>query len=82
MELIWILLIGLLAGWLAGVIVRGYGFGIVGNIIVGIIGAFIGNWVFDALDLSDGTGMSFISALVGAIILLFVIGLFRRNTTV
>lgn len=79
MELIWTLVIGGLAGWLAGVIVRGYGFGILGNIVVGIVGAFVGNWVFAALAIGAGTGMNFISALVGAIILLFIIGLFRRS---
>jgi uncharacterized membrane protein YeaQ/YmgE (transglycosylase-associated protein family) len=80
MDIIWTLVIGLLAGWLAGVIVRGYGFGVIGNIIVGIIGAFIGNWVFAALSIGSGTGMHFVSALVGAIILLFIIGLFRRSS--
>lgn len=80
MEIIWTLIIGGLAGWLAGLIVRGYGFGIIGNIIVGIIGAFIGNWVFAALAIGSGTGMNFVSALVGAIILLFIIGLFRRSS--
>ena len=80
MEIIWTLVIGLLAGWLAGVLVRGYGFGLVGNIVVGIVGALIGNWIFAALGWGVGTGMTFISALVGAIILLFVIGLFRKPT--
>ena len=79
MDIIWTLLIGLLAGWLAGVIVRGYGFGIVGNIVVGIIGAFVGNWIFDALNISDPTGITFVSSLVGAVVLLFIIGLFSRR---
>lgn len=79
MDIIWTLLVGLLAGWLAGLAVRGYGFGVIGNIVVGVIGAFIGNWVFAALGMSDGTGMNFVSAFVGSVILLFVAGLFRRS---
>jgi uncharacterized membrane protein YeaQ/YmgE (transglycosylase-associated protein family) len=79
MDIIWILLIGLLAGWLAGIVVRGYGFGVLGNIVVGIVGAFIGNWVFGNLGVSAGTGMSFVSAFVGAVILLLLIGLFRKT---
>lgn len=79
MDIIWTLLVGLLAGWLAGLAVRGYGFGVIGNIVVGVIGAFIGNWVFAVLGMGDGTGMSFVSAFVGSVILLFVAGLFRRS---
>lgn len=78
MGLIWILILGLLVGWLAGVIVRGYGFGLIGNILVGIVGAWLGTWLFGVLGWGSGTGMTFVSALVGAIILLLVIGLFRK----
>lgn len=79
-SLIILLVIGAIAGWLAGQIVKGYGFGLVGNIVVGVIGAFIGQWLFPALGLgSDLIGL-IISATLGAIILLFLIGLLRRVT--
>jgi uncharacterized membrane protein YeaQ/YmgE (transglycosylase-associated protein family) len=76
---IW-LVIGAVAGWLAGVIVKGAGFGLIGNIIVGIVGAFVGGWAMGALGISVGTGMvgAIVGATAGAVILLFVISLFRR----
>ncbi len=78
-SLIILLIIGAVAGWLAGVIVKGYGFGLIGNIVIGIIGAYIGNALFPRLGLwgEDIVGM-IVSATLGAIILLFVIGLIRR----
>ena len=59
---------------------KGSGFGLVGNIIVGIVGAFIGTFVLGALGISLGAGLigSIISALIGAMILLFIIGLVKR----
>ena len=78
MGIIWSLIIGALAGWLAGVIVRGYGFGLIGNLVVGVLGALVGDWLFGTLGWGSGTGMTFIGALVGAIILLVVIGFFSR----
>ena len=54
--LVW-LLIGAVAGWLAGVIVKGYGFGLLGDIVVGILGAFIGGWLFGSLGISSGSGI-------------------------
>lgn len=79
--LIW-LLIGAIAGWLAGVIVKGYGFGLIGNIVVGIVGAFIGGWLLGQLGLFAGSGIigSIIGATVGAVILLLIIRLVRRAT--
>ena len=52
-ALIILLIVGAIAGWLAGQVVKGYGFGLVGNIVVGVIGAFIGNWLFPQLGLWD-----------------------------
>jgi uncharacterized membrane protein YeaQ/YmgE (transglycosylase-associated protein family) len=76
--LIW-LLIGAIAGWLAGVIVKGYGFGLLGNIAIGIVGAAIGGWVFGALGIiTVGFLGAIIGATVGAVILLFLIRLIRR----
>lgn len=79
-SLIILLIVGAIAGWLAGQIVKGYGFGLVGNIVVGVIGAFIGGWLFPQLGLWDFPGIVgvIISATLGAIILLVVIGLIRR----
>lgn len=77
--LVW-LLIGAIAGWLAGVIVKGYGFGLGGNIVVGILGAFIGGWLFGVFGLSSGAGIlgSVIGATVGAVALLLIIRVLRR----
>ena len=76
-----ILFVGLIAGWLAGKIMRGSGFGLVGDIIVGIVGAFIGSWLFSYVGIAPIGGFwinAIITSLVGAVILLFVIGLIKR----
>jgi uncharacterized membrane protein YeaQ/YmgE (transglycosylase-associated protein family) len=80
MEIIIFLLIGAVAGWLAGLVVRGYGFGLIGNIAVGIVGALIAGWLFPRLGvgLPAGTIGQIISAAIGAVILLVIIGLVRR----
>jgi len=74
------LIIGAIAGWLAGVLVKGGGFGLFVDIIVGIVGAFIGGWLAGLLGIHIGAGMisSIITAIIGAVILLFVIRLFKR----
>lgn len=79
-ALLVILLIGAIAGWLAGQIVDGYGFGLVGNIIVGIVGALIAGFLFPRIGLSLGGGLlgAIIAATVGAVILLFLIRLIKR----
>ena len=75
------LVIGLIAGWLAGQIMRGSGYGIIGDLIVGIIGAFIGNWLWQVLHLPT-IGNFLINAIVistaGALMLLFILRLIRR----
>lgn len=76
--IIW-LVVGAVAGWLAGQIVKGHGFGLVGNIVVGIVGAFLAGWLLPGLGLGlTGIVGSIIYAAIGAIILLFLIGLFKR----
>lgn len=77
--LVW-LLVGAIAGWLAGNIMRGAGFGLVGNIVIGIIGSFVGGWLFSHFHIVHGGGLigEIIGATVGAIALLFVIGATRR----
>jgi len=74
------LVIGAIAGWLAGIIMRGGGFGLIGNIIVGVLGAFIGGYLLPRLGISVGGGWidQIVTALIGAVILLFIVGLIRR----
>ncbi|RDJ98863.1 GlsB/YeaQ/YmgE family stress response membrane protein [Paraburkholderia lacunae] len=76
------LIIGAIAGWLAGVLVKGGGFGLIVDIIVGIVGAFIGGWLSGVLHISLGGGWigSIITAVIGAVILLFLIRLIRRGS--
>ena len=80
MEIIIFLLIGAVAGWLAGLVVRGYGFGLIGNIVVGIIGALIAGFLFPRLGIGLPLGLigEILSAAIGAVILLVIIGLVRR----
>lgn len=78
-SIVIIVLAGLTAGWLAGLIWRGAGFGLIGNIAVGVIGSFIGSFLFRILHISfHGIVGSILAALVGALILLFIIGNIRR----
>ncbi len=76
----WIV-IGAVAGWLAGVLVKGGGFGLLGDIVVGIIGAFIGGWLAGVLHIHVGGGWisTIITAAVGAAILLLILRLVRRG---
>ncbi|MBI1907997.1 GlsB/YeaQ/YmgE family stress response membrane protein [Candidatus Uhrbacteria bacterium] len=75
------LLIGLLAGWLASLIVRGRGLGLGGDIVVGIVGALIGGLVFDALNITTfGTFGSLVTAVVGAILLLLIVNALQGET--
>jgi uncharacterized membrane protein YeaQ/YmgE (transglycosylase-associated protein family) len=72
------LAIGALAGWLAGVLMKGRGFGILGNIVVGVIGAVLGGFLFNLLGIVAGGLLgSIITATAGAVVLLFVASLFR-----
>lgn len=78
-SLIVFILIGAIAGWLAGVLVKGFGFGVIGNIVVGVVGAFIAGWLFPALGISLGSGIvaTIIHATIGAVILLVIIRLVK-----
>jgi len=79
MNLIIFLLIGALAGWLAGVVMKGRGFGVLVNIIVGVLGAFFGGWLLPKLGVSFGGDVGlFITAFIGAVVLLAIIGLIKR----
>ena len=80
MSLLWIIVIGILAGFLAGKIMRGKGFGVLIDLLIGIVGSFIGSWVFGMLGVFPGFGLigQLIVSLVGALILLFLIRLIKK----
>jgi uncharacterized membrane protein YeaQ/YmgE (transglycosylase-associated protein family) len=78
-SLLVIVFVGLVAGWLAGKIVQGTGFGLIGDLVVGVIGAFIGDWLLPQLSIHLGAGMvgAIINATIGAVLLLVIIRLVR-----
>ena len=80
-TLLIILLIGATAGWLAGQIVQGTGFGLIADIVIGIIGAFIGNWLLPRLGIHLGVGIvaAIIAATIGAVVLLVFLSFFGRS---
>ena len=80
MSVLWFLVVGLVAGWLAGVLVKGGGFGVIGDLVVGVIGAFLGGWLCSTLGASAGGGLlgSIIVATIGAVVLLFIVRLIKR----
>ena len=75
------MIIGLIAGWIAGMIMHDRGFGILGNIVVGVIGALIGGFVLNWFGFEEsGTLASILTSVVGALILLVLVGLIRRDS--
>lgn len=77
---VWWILIGIVAGWLAGQIMRGRGFGLIGNLIIGVVGASLGGMLFSVLGLySQGTIGSIVTATAGAIVLLLVVGWLKKQ---
>jgi uncharacterized membrane protein YeaQ/YmgE (transglycosylase-associated protein family) len=80
MQFIWFALIGLVAGWLAGLLMKGGGFGVIGDIVVGILGALLGGFLFSSLGLSSGGGLlgAIVVATIGAIVLIFILRLVKR----
>ena len=80
MGLLWFVIVGLIAGWLAGLLVKGGGFGVIGDIVVGVVGAVLGGYLFTALGLSSGGGLlgSIVVATVGAVVLLIVVRAIKR----
>ena len=81
MEFIWFILVGLVAGWLAGQLVKGSGFGVLGDIVVGVLGALLGGFLFSSLGASMGGGLigSIIVATIGAVLLIFLLRLVKRT---
>jgi len=80
MSFVWFLIVGLVAGWLAGMLVKGGGFGLIGDLVVGVIGAILGGWLFSAFGASAGGGLvgSIIVATIGAVVLLLIVRLVKR----
>ena len=80
MQFVWFALVGLVAGWLAGLLMKGGGFGVIGDIVVGILGALLGGFLFSSLGLSSGGGLlgAIIVATIGAIVLIFILRLVKR----
>ena len=79
-SLLIILVVGLVAGWLASILVRGGGFGVIGDIVVGLIGALIGGWLLPKLGVHVGAGIvaAIASATIGAVVLLILLRIVRR----
>ena len=82
-SLLILIVVGIVAGWLAGVIVRGYGLGLLGNLVVGVIGAFLATWLLPKLGMTFSVGNAMVTAIlyatIGAVVLLLVVGLVRRG---
>jgi uncharacterized membrane protein YeaQ/YmgE (transglycosylase-associated protein family) len=80
MEFIWIILVGLVAGWLAGMLVKGGGFGVIGDIVVGVLGALLGGFIFKSLGVYVGGGLAgnIIVATIGAVVLIILLRLIKR----
>ena len=79
MDLLWFLLIGILAGWLAGQVMKGGGYGLIGDLVLGIIGAFIGGWVLGLVGLTAGGFIGrVITATIGAVLLVFLVRLIKK----
>ena len=80
MNFVWFLIIGGLAGWLAGQIMKGRGFGFIGNLLVGIVGGILGGFIFGVLNI-EAAGLigELVAALVGAIVLLWIISFIKKK---
>jgi uncharacterized membrane protein YeaQ/YmgE (transglycosylase-associated protein family) len=80
MQFVWFILVGLVAGWLAGQLVKGGGFGVVGDIVVGVLGALLGGFLFSLAGFSWGGGLigAIIVATVGAVILILLLRFIKR----
>lgn len=80
MSILLFLVIGLIAGWLAGLLVKGGGFGVIGDMVVGVLGALIGGLIFEKFGVSSGGGPvgSIIVATIGAVILIYVLRLVKK----
>ena len=80
MGIIWTLLIGIAAGWLAGQFMKGGGYGLVGDLVLGILGSVLGSWIFGAIGLMSGGGIigSLVVSTAGAMALLWLVRLIKK----
>jgi uncharacterized membrane protein YeaQ/YmgE (transglycosylase-associated protein family) len=79
MDFLYFILIGIVAGWLAGIIMKGGGYGLLGDLLLGVIGAIVGGWLFSLLRIPVGGLVgSLISATVGAVIFIAIVRLIKR----
>lgn len=79
MQLLWFLIMGVAAGWLAGQLMKGGGYGLIGDLVIGVIGAFLGGWLFRTLGIAAGGLIgSLVTATIGAVLLLFLIRLIKK----
>ena len=78
-SLLAIVFVGIVAGWLAGRVINGGGFGLIGDLVIGLVGAFIGDWLLPRLDIHLGVGIvaSIVNAFIGAVVLLLILRLFN-----
>jgi uncharacterized membrane protein YeaQ/YmgE (transglycosylase-associated protein family) len=77
MSIIWFLIIGVLAGWIAGELTRGNGFGLIGNLIVGVVGALLGGFLLDILNINSyGLLGQLLVSVIGAVSFLFILSFF------
>ena len=82
MSIIWFLIIGIVTGWIAGELTKGSGFGILGNLAVGILGALLGGFLFDVFNIAAGGLLGrLVMSVIGAVILLFILSLVPRTKT-
>ncbi len=81
MEILWAILIGGIAGLLAGLLMRGKGYGILWNIVIGVVGGMIGKWIFSILPINTSANFwgQLLTSFVGAVVLLWVISLIKRH---
>ena len=79
--MLWTIVVGIISGWLAGLIMKGDGYGLIWDLILGIAGAVVGSWGFGLLGLSSSGGMigSIIVSTIGAVILIFISRLLRKS---
>jgi len=78
-NLLYFLLIGLAAGWLAGKVMKGSGYGLIGDLIIGVVGAFLGGWIFGLLHIAAGGLLGLlVTAFVGAVVLVWLLRMLKK----
>lgn len=81
MFFIWYIIIGILAGFIAGKLMRGGGFGLIANLVIGVIGGLLGGWLLGLFGIaSSGLFWSLITSVLGAVVLLWIVSLFKHPT--